>query len=310
MNHLGHELQAARAIGKRAARLASPQRFGGKWTDRKLESVRKYLSAYTTILSQHQLKYAYIDAFAGAGYRQQAEDSSNLSLQITDLAEDDAQEFLKGSARIALEVTPTFQKYIFIEKDIGNAEELRRLHRNQFGTRHVTVVTDDANTYIQALCKKDWRKHRAVMFLDPYGMQVTWETIEAIAGTQGIDLWILFPLGVAVNRMLTRSGEISEGWRRRLDAIFGTQDWYDQFYKTESAPDLFGQHTQTTKVATFEVIGKYFLQRLKTVFPGVAANPLTLTNSKNNPLYVLCFAAGNKKGAPTAVKIAQSILRS
>jgi hypothetical protein len=45
------------------------------------------------------------------------------------------------------------------------------------------------------------------------------------------------------------------------------------------------------------------------VFKGVANNPLPLYNSKNNPLYLLCFAAGNPKGAPTAVKIAQDILK-
>lgn len=34
-----------------------------------------------------------------------------------------------------------------------------------------------------------------------------------------------------------------------------------------------------------------------------------LMNSKNISLYLLCFAAGNPKGAPTALKIANYILR-
>lgn len=57
------------------------------------------------------------------------------------------------------------------------------------------------------------------------------------------------------------------------------------------------------------MIGEYFLNRLRTVFAGVAMNPLVLTNSKNCPLYLLCFAAGNPKGAKVAVKIAEDILR-
>jgi hypothetical protein len=32
-------------------------------------------------------------------------------------------------------------------------------------------------------------------------------------------------------------------------------------------------------------------------------------NSKNNPLYLLCFASGNPMGAKTAIKIAQDILK-
>jgi hypothetical protein len=49
--------------------------------------------------------------------------------------------------------------------------------------------------------------------------------------------------------------------------------------------------------------------RLKTIFAKVAENPLPLRNSTNTPLYLLCFAAGNPKGATTAVKIAQDILK-
>ena len=61
-----------------------------------------------------------------------------------------------------------------------------------------------------------------MLFLDPYGMQVEWRTIEAIAKTEAIDLWLLFPLAIGVNRLLTKSGEIPESWRRRLNLLLGT----------------------------------------------------------------------------------------
>lgn len=260
-------------------------------------------------MAKQKFSFAYIDAFAGTGYRQKDESSSNFALDFPEVADDEAQGFLKGSARIALEVEPTFQTYIFIEKDLANAEELRYLHQAHFPKKKVSVVVEEANAQIQKLCAKNWKKHRAVMFLDPFGMQVTWQTIEAIARTQAIDLWILFPLGVGVNRMLTRSGEISPGWRKRLDLIFGTPDWYDEFYKTETTTDLWGETTRTVKNASFERIGAYFLNRLRTIFAGVAERPQILINSRNNPIFTLCFAAGNKRGAPTAVKIAQDILK-
>ena len=56
-------------------------------------------------------------------------------------------------------------------------------------------------------------------FSNPYGMQVEWTTIEAIAATKAIDLWILFPLGIGVNRLLTKSGDIPESWRKRLELL-------------------------------------------------------------------------------------------
>jgi hypothetical protein len=42
---------------------------------------------------------------------------------------------------------------------------------------------------------------------------------------------------------------------------------------------------------------------------GVVDRPLALYNSKNIPIYLLCFAAGNPKGSRTAVRIAGDLLR-
>ena len=58
-----------------------------------------------------------------------------------------------------------------------------------------------------------------------------------------------------------------------------------------------------------ETIGKYFNNRLKTIFAGVAENPGVLRNSANNPLYLLCFAVGNEKGKPVALRIAEHLLK-
>jgi three-Cys-motif partner protein len=148
-----------------------------------------------------------------------------------------------------------------------------------------------------------------VLFLDPYGMQVEWETIEAIAGTEAIDLWLLFPLGVGVNRLLTRSGTIPEPWKRRLDVLLGTSAWHDDLYQVEATPTLFGgEEERTVKVST-ETIGRYFNRRLGSIFAGCAPEPGVLRNSKNNPLYLLCFAVGNARGKDIALRIANHLLK-
>ena len=90
--------------------------------------------------------------------------------------------------------------------------------------------------------------------------------------------------------------------------MFGTDDWYDAFYETYQQRDMFDELSVTKKVATFDKISKYFVARLKTAFPGVADNSLPLMSSKGNPLFLLCFAAANKRGAITAIRIAQNIL--
>lgn len=289
----------------------TPHTFGGGWTAEKLERVRKYLVAYSTIMNQHRFRYAYIDAFAGTGYRTRSRGNDPSEPIFPELLEAEPQEFLEGSARIALQIEPRFHKYIFIEQDPERYAELGRL-REVFPelANDIILESSDANEYLKDLClNRNWTYRRAVLFLDPYGMQVSWETIEAIARTQAIDLWILFPLGVGVNRMVTRDGKINDSWRRKLDMIFGATDWYEAFYQPKVTPGLFGEETSMEKISDFDSIGQYFVRRLKTVFSGVAENPRPLYNSRNNPLYLLCFAAGNPKGAKTAIKIAQDILR-
>lgn len=285
--------------------------FGGDWTSRKLDILRKYLAAYTTALKDQPFRKAYIDAFAGTGYRsRRGERTAARGLLFPDLAEPAPQALLDGSARMALQVVPRFDRYIFIDSDADRCSQLETLKHEFPDLAHdITIQPADANAEIQKLCVMNWHLHRAVLFLDPYGMQVDWQTIAAVASTKAIDMWLLFPLGIGVNRLLTKSGEIPDSWRRKLDALLGTADWYDEFYTVESTPTLFGADEQRVTKAATDTIGRYFNQRLKSVFAGVSENPAVLRNSRNCPLYLLCFAAGNVKGAPIAIRIADSLLK-
>jgi len=285
-------------------------RFGGAWTSEKLERVRKYLVAYTRILHKRPYRFAYIDAFAGSGYRSVEDLASSNQPHFPELFEEGTQGFLEGSARIALGVEPRFTEYIFIEKDELRCLELAKL-REEFPDKSndIHIVPEDANVFLRKLClERDWKANRALVFLDPYGMDVEWETTAALARTKAADVWILFPLGVAVNRLLTKDGEIPERWKVRLDRIFGTSEWMDVFYRTETVTDMFGTRKETRKAADFARIGGFFVERLKSVFSGVAENPLPLLNSKRNPLYLLCFATANPYAVDVSLKIAQNIL--
>jgi len=304
----------------------SPHTFGGPWTDQKLAILRDYLSAYTTALSKTRFKKGYIDAFAGTGQRESSSSAKLKKAKLlqrgyrsgqtelpdvidpADVDDDPAQSFLDGSARVALQCSPAFDGYVFIEKNPARCRKLELL-KTEFPAMagKISIRQGDANTQIQEMCNKNWKRNRAVLFLDPYGTQVRWKTIEAIANTKAIDLWVLFPLG-PVNRMLTQSGEIPQEWRDCLNELLGTKDWYDHFYQVDESQTLFGKHDRLVK-AGYEAVTKYFLDRLRTCFAGVAPNPAVLYNSKNSPLYLFCFAAGNRTGAPIALDIATHILK-
>lgn len=291
--------------------MANLQEFGGDWTQEKLTRVSSYLVAYTTALKNVNFNLVYIDAFAGTGYRNMKSED-NHRLMFPDQAGKDAEAFHDGSARIALQAVPRFSKYYFIEQDGEKCAELAKL-KLAFPEQasDIIVVNGDANAAIQEICKVPWKRQnlRGVLFLDPFGMNVSWETIKAVARTEAIDMWYLFPLGMGVNRLLRKDGNIPDGWKKRLDNIFGNSDWESMFYKKDVIPSLFGDEEVVTKVVDFQQIADYFVKRLSTIFAGVATKPLPLFNSRNNPLYLLCFACGNKNGTPIALRIAGHILK-
>jgi three-Cys-motif partner protein len=290
--------------------------FGGEWTREKLERISKYLKAYTTIFHVNErARYFttyFVDAFAGTGDRT---DSSISELSETPLLEIESDpewaELQKGSSRIALEVEPGFDCYLFIEHSKKRVAELKKLKALYPGrASNVFIEHGDANAVLTNWCRQtDWQNHRAVVFLDPYGMQVNWSTIEAIAATKAIDLWILFPIGQAVNRLLVNRKPPPENWAASLTRTFGEDAWRQRFYKKTVQQSLFGAEEHETKIADFADIQAYFLERLSSVFQSVAKNPLLLFNSRGTPIYLLCFAVGNEKGAPTAIRMAQDILR-
>ena len=287
------------------------QPFGGEWTEKKLEKVRKYLPAYTHILSGKGFTTGYIDAFAGTGYRTIRNDCSDVPGLFNEMEAKDAQEYRDGSARIALRTDPAFDKYIFIEKDSEKCQALQAL-KIEFPVLapSIDIRNGDANKTIRDMCsvKMNWTKHRAVMFLDPFGMQVEWKTIELIAATKAIDLWYLFPIG-SVNRLLEKEMGNHPVFAECLDRTLGARDWRSEFYAKAPEATLFDEGQETVhKDATFESMGAYIIKRLKTIFSGVVEVPYILRNSKNSPLFMLCFAVGNPKARIPALRIAREIL--
>jgi three-Cys-motif partner protein len=201
-------------------------------------------------------------------------------------------------------------KTIYVDGFAGTGERTEADHTEPSPSANRNNQSD-ANEVISTWCSAtDWHRSRAVVFLDPYGMSVEWSTIERIARTSAIDLWILFPLGAGINRMLTRGKKPPPSWITKIDRILGTDAWQEIFYKELVEQGLFGEEvTRIVKTATFATMTKFFLERLESVFEAVSPEAMALTNSRGNPLYMLCFAAGNKVGAPIAVKIANHLLK-
>ena len=177
-----------------------PQAFGGSWTETKLDILKGYLKAYTTIFNANEkakhFDTFYVDAFAGSGYIQTGDEPQVDEPDLFEgLKEVESQEFIVGSSVCALEVNPPFKNYLFIERSQARCVELEKLkQRFPASASSIEIQQGDANEcLIRWIDSRNWDKTRAVVFLDPYGMQVDWETLKALGKTHGVDLWLLFP---------------------------------------------------------------------------------------------------------------------
>lgn len=302
------------SVFPRSALLANKadQNFGGDWTERKLEALQKYLSAYVTALSDKGFELEYIDAFAGTGYRELPEfREEGTGHLFPDLIADGPQRYLDGSAAKALQTKRPFDAYRFVELSDAKAVELNKL-RSRFPTLagRIDVIRDDANSYLLRRASEDWiRAHkRAVVFVDPFGMQVDWTTIAALSNTKAVDLWLLYPVS-AINRLLSAEGVRFKAWEKRLNRVFGDEGWREACYRTKAERDLFdGLQDKRIKTANLDSLTDYMVKKLKGVFVEVVEHPLVLRNNNGTPLFALCFAAANPQGAAIAVRIAKHIV--
>lgn len=287
--------------------MAKPHKFGSVHTGEKLDSLEKYLKAYSTALKDQGFHLIFFDAFAGTGDVKIGEDSPLLE------AVDDYSPFIQGSAQRALQLGTAFDEYIFVEKSRKKANEL-----NELKEAHPTIADRtsikcaDANDALLKFCAEtNWVHSRAVVFLDPYGNQVKWTTIEAVAKTEAIDLWYLFPAGLGVHRQIGKDARVHPSHELSLDDLLGTKDWRTAFIEEQESPDLFGSHRERAKVATPRSITLFMIKRMREVFRGGVLDEWLPLGSRGIHMYSLVFAWANpSKKANLAGKLAAAVLRS
>ena len=267
--------------------------FGGPWTLLKVDVLKDYLNFYTTALKNTPFKLAYIDAFAGSG-------------EFVTKGGDHTTPH-EGSAQIALNNDPPFDNYYFIENDEKHFNSLKKLCAKS--NKNIKLYFADANETVLQLCNSiNWKKTRAVMFLDPYGLEVDWNTLEAIAKTKAIDLWYLFSISGLYRQAARNYAAVDEHKAAIIDKCLGTTEWRDAFYKEASQMVLFG-NAKTERTAEVDDLLKYVQEdRLSSIFAKVT-EPLILPRT-GAPLFALFLAVSNPKAVDLSMKVANHILKS
>ena len=252
----------------------------GYWSELKLEIVRKYAGAYSTILHAQQAinKHLYIDAFAGAG--------KHISRTSGD--------FVPGSPLNALLVEPPFSEYHFIDL---NKERVTALTELSGKRSNVTVYEGDCNEILLRdvfpRCRfEDFA--RALCLLDPYAINVDWNVLATAGRMRTIEVFYNFMIMDANMNVLWRNPDkVPEAQISRMNAVWGDESWRDAAYVKQRG--LFGDIEEK---ASNERVVEAFRKRLHAEAGfGYVPEPIPIKNSNGAVVYYLFFASPNRTGA-------------
>lgn len=289
--------------------------WGGVWTEEKLNAFEKYVNAYLTIMNkyrgQYDWKLIYFDGFAGSGSRNEdtSSEDNQLMIDLIDEHQIAAEELTpyKGAAERVLNIVQDgFDFYYFIDKDAASSCQLQEKLASYQKDKRLEFRHSDANIEVSKLADamRKNSKLKALVLLDPFGMQVDWSSIERLKGTS-TDLWILIPTGVIVNRLLDRKCKLTH--IEKLTSFFGKDEAFlrNYFYSTHQDMTLFGDVEVIEKVKEpIRKIAELYIQQMKTIFKHVTEQPLVLYNTRNAPIFHFACASNNE----SAIKIAHEII--
>ncbi|NMJ43503.1 three-Cys-motif partner protein TcmP [Roseomonas sp. JC162] len=284
------------------------QAYGSKNTTIKADVIERYVSTYGRALKEKGLVRSYVDAFAGSGWR--------------DLGGGQSEP---GAAIRVLQAEQPLERYVFgdlLRRNIASLQEevaaITAARESQgLHTPQPDYFVGDAKELVARECA--WvtahPSRRTVMFLDPFGMQVRWATVEQIAATGRCDLWMLVPTGQALIRCMPKKGEAPPEHASAIDEYLGGPSWQSEFYNERAASsvgDLFGQTSKDRELVTANDIARFFIERrLKAVFRG-GAHPTGLPlYRRGTEAFRLVFACANPSKAAhgLALRFASEFIR-
>lgn len=213
-----------------------PMRRVKAWTPDKLALLSHYLQGFAKACAKAGGWY-FLDGFAGNG----GNDAGQLGL-------------FKGSALIGATMVPPATKVALIEKRRKSARTLKT--RCARVRPDAMVIEGDCNARIgEALKHFNDRWLPAFCVLDPEGLELGWEVIEACAahrlGGTPYELLIYFSTPGAMRTAAVTDPRMVEGDERALRRLFGNDDWRD-VAERQRAGALDGRKAGSKYLALYE----------------------------------------------------------
>ncbi len=187
----------------------------GEWAADKYRHLGMYAEMFATGMKNRWPKRVYLDLFSGPGHAR-----IRGSLQ-----------HVLGSPLIALSLPDRFDRYIFADESDGAISALQlRVSRTAPGV-DAHYLVGDANDRVGDIVDKipvgdEGGGVLSFCFLDPYRLNVHFETVKALAAGRSMDFLILLALYVDANRNLDLYiGDESQ----TIDRFLGDEDWRERW---------------------------------------------------------------------------------
>jgi len=235
----------------------------GKHSSDKHYFLMRYIDIFTTAMTGKWKGLHYIDLFAGAGIEKLR----------------GSEELYWGSPMIAAKAPKPFDRLHLCEL---NLQKYQALKKRVGDTRpNSQILNGDANNEVYNIAKEIPQGTLSLAFLDPYGLELDFETLQVLAAKQA-DLIIFFP-----DRL-----DILRNWKHyyysdpnsKLDHHLGLDsDW--RFTLDDAPPNN-----------RVEVLRKFYVQRLKQNLRYQHVEHERIS-SQGRPLYYLIFCSRSEVGA-------------
>ncbi len=243
----------------------------GPWSEKKYGLIGVYDELFSRGMKNRWTR-VYIDLFAGSG-KARIETTGRIVL---------------GSPLISLEVPDRFDKYIFCERDETKRRALESRILQGYRDADVSLL-GDCNEHVDEILRlipkhSASKKVLTLCFVDPYSLNLEYETIRKLSG-HFVDFLILLALSMDGVR---NEALYVEKHDNRIDRFLGDSTWRLRWDKASLKDPSFLRFLAKEYVGRMIGLG-FSRESLKTMVP-------VRSDKHNLPLYHLAFFSRNPKG--------------
>lgn len=245
----------------------------GPWVEEKYRYAGMYAALFATGMKHRWDRRVYLDLFSGPGHSR---------IRST-------QRIVLGSPLIAASLPDPFDRYIFADENPGALESLKNRADRLERPIDVAYVPGDANVVVDEIMGQiqggPGKKTLSFCFLDPYRLNIHFETVRQLAHGKAIDFLILLALYVDANRNVAR---YVTDQSQTIDRFLGDPAWRPRWTAAER---------DGASIVTF-LAGEYSSRMADLGYLPMSLEDMVKIRSYDRrlPLYYLAFYSRHKTG--------------